>query len=163
MRCLVIDDSVDDRSLVERMLRKDGHRPLCVESGPEALNLIKNEPFDVAIVDLGMAEMSGAETIRALKRRAPGVRLLVVSGYDDRTHVLEALDAGADGFLLKPELGKRLSDALHELLGGGSPMSARVAGILLRHVAGRIQPPPSRDPRGDRAGEIVLAHVPLAR
>ena len=162
MRCLVIDDSPDDSSLVERMLRKLGHRPTCVDSGAEGLAAVKAEEFDVAVVDLGMPGLSGAETIRALRRRVPRLKLLVVSGFDDRAHVLEALDAGADGFILKPELGKRLGDAIAELAGGGSPLSPRVGTILLRHVAGRINPPPPRHPNplADRTGEIQIPIIP---
>src|SRR5262245_9189221 len=100
MRCLIIDDNEDDRSLVSRALKRSGYQATCVQSGAEAVALLAKQRFDVAMVDLGMPHMSGEETLRALREADPSMRLLVVSSFDDRNHVLSALDAGADGYLL---------------------------------------------------------------
>src|SRR4051794_2647476 len=90
MRCLVIDDDPRDRELVERMVARAGHEAVGATGGPRGLDLAKNETFDVALVDLGMAEMDGVEVLRNLSRTAPDLRLLVVSGFDDKVHVLDA-------------------------------------------------------------------------
>src|SRR5688572_21427433 len=133
MRCLVIDDSPDDRALVERILKKSGYKARCCSSGKEAIGVLGENRFDVALVDMGMPGISGAELLRAMRALDPGMRLLVVSSFDDRHHVLAALDAGADGYVLKPELSEQLGMALQEVVGGKSPLSTTVAGILLRH------------------------------
>src|SRR5687767_29787 len=101
MKCLIIDDNPDDRSVVERLLTRSGYQFIAAGSGREALALLGKETFDVVLVDLGMPEMSGAETLAALRQHDPSLRLLVVSGFEDRRHVLEAFRSGADGYIVR--------------------------------------------------------------
>lgn len=189
MRCLIIDDSSEDRSLVERMLQRFGHRATTVSSGTAALAVLGDTRFDVALVDLDMPGMSGAETMRAMREVDARMRLLVVSGRDDRRHVLEAIDAGADGYLLKDELGDRLGGALQELFAGKSPLSGSVGAVLVRQlhhsrpssqppldnvmrVTPRPTAPPKPEPKprepktagnklADASGELVISDVVL--
>src|SRR5688572_19238513 len=99
MRCLVVDDRTEDRFLVERMLRRHGYRATCFPSGVAALTAIRQERFDVALVDLGMATMPGHELIGEIRKIDRHVRILVVSGFADHKHILEALEAGANGYI----------------------------------------------------------------
>jgi two-component system nitrate/nitrite response regulator NarL len=142
MRCLVVDDRAEDRFLVERMLRRNGYRATCLPNGQAALAAMQQERFDVALVDLGMESMPGVEVIRELRKVDRGIRILVVSGFDDHKHILEALEAGANGYILKDELGERLGGALQEIFAGGSPLSARVGSVVLRHAFTRPSSPP---------------------
>jgi DNA-binding NarL/FixJ family response regulator len=61
----------------------------------------------------------------------PEIRVLVVSGYGDRNHVMAAIEAGADGYILKDELGDSLADSLQEVRAGHTPLSPRVARLML--------------------------------
>jgi DNA-binding NarL/FixJ family response regulator len=169
MRLLIVDDDTDSRALVERMVRKFGHRVTAVQSGAEALLALGSERYDVALVDLQMPGMTGAETLRALRSADSRMRLLVVSGADDRYHVLEAMQSGADGYILKDELGDRLGEALQEVIAGKSPLSGGPASILVKHISGRL-PPSSRGtpPNGvvklaDKSGELVIGSVKLRK
>lgn len=137
MRCLIVDDDPGPRTLMEKLIRAAGHRATAVESYQEAAAALATESFDVALVDLEMPPPSGADLIARLRRLAPALRVLVVSGYGDRRHVLEALDAGADGYLLKDELGEALSGSLQEVRAGNTPLSPRVASVLLRQLRTR--------------------------
>ncbi len=169
MRLLLVDDDMDSRSLVERMLKKFGHRVHSVQSGTEAVAALGTERYDVALVDLQMPGMSGAETLRALRECDARMRLLVVSGASDRYNVLEAMHAGADGYILKDELGERLGDALQEVIAGKSPLSGGPASILVKHISGRLPPstrgtPPGGMPRlADKSGELILGSVKLGK
>src|SRR5690349_21537361 len=136
MRCLIIDDDVDSRALVERILRGLGHKVTAVSSGAAGVSMLGTERFDVALVDLEMPGMSGCETIRALREADGRMRLLVVSGRDDRVHVLDAMQSGADGYLVKDELGHKLGSALQDVVAGKSPLSGGPASILVRHISG---------------------------
>jgi DNA-binding NarL/FixJ family response regulator len=137
MRCLVVDDLPDDRALLERMLRRSGYRTTLLADGRSALSTLRDQHFDVALVDLGMTSMSGAEVIREIRRQDRSIRILVVSGFDDHGHILEALEAGANGYILKDELGERLGSALQDVFAGGSPLSSRVGSVVLRHAFAR--------------------------
>lgn len=134
MRCLIIDDDDSPRTLMEKLIRASGHRATGVAGYDQALGALDEDGFDVAIVDLEMPGVSGIETIGRLRRRDPDLRVLVVSGYGDQRHVLDAIDAGADGYLLKDELGDALTASLVEVRAGHTPLSARVAGVVLRQL-----------------------------
>lgn len=140
MRCLIVDDDPGPRALMERLVRGAGHRATAVEDFDGAADALGAEHFDVALVDLEMPGLCGPELIAALRILAPELRVLVVSGHDDRRHVLEALDAGADGYLLKDDLGAELATSLSEVRAGLSPLSARVAAVVVRHLRNRSKP-----------------------
>jgi DNA-binding NarL/FixJ family response regulator len=82
---------------------------------------------DVALVDIGLPEMSGIEGIRLLKRDHPQLPILMLTVYDDDRRIFDALCAGACGYLLKKTPPARLLESLREAAGGGSPMSPEVA------------------------------------
>jgi DNA-binding NarL/FixJ family response regulator len=134
MRCLVIDDDEHDRELVARMLSKAGHVAACVDTPEGALEMARSEKFDVALVDLSMPGTDGVAALRLFRRDHPEMRLLVVSGYDDRPHVIGAVAAGADGYVLKTDLGERLSGAISEVAVGGGPMSSKIAHYVLEEL-----------------------------
>jgi DNA-binding NarL/FixJ family response regulator len=137
MRCLIVDDDESPRTLMHRLIAAAGHRVVAVRTGAQALAALEQEQYDVALVDLELPGMSGADAITAMRRLAPQLRVLVVSGHDDRKHVLAAFAAGADGYLLKDELADSLGRALQDVRAGHSPLSPRVAAVVVRHVRAR--------------------------
>jgi DNA-binding NarL/FixJ family response regulator len=134
MRCLIIDDDESPRTLMERLLAKAGHRIVVCTSADEGSIAATQTAFDVAIVDMEMPGKGGAATIGDLRRIDPQLKVLVVSGYGDRAHVLAALEAGADGYLLKDELSESLPSSLQDVRAGHTPLSPRVAAVMVRHM-----------------------------
>lgn len=134
MRCLIIEDDESPRLLMARLIEGAGHRATLTATGDEALAAARRDTYDVAIVDLELPGMTGAQTIAALHHMAPSLPVLVVSGYDDRRHVLDAIDAGAAGYIVKDEIVDSLTRSLQEVRAGHSPMSPRVAGIVVRQL-----------------------------
>lgn len=164
MRCLVIDDSPDERSLMERMLKRLGYRATYVSSGFEAIRVLETQCFDIAMCDLGMPAMPGEEVIRIMRHMAPTMRILVVSSFDDKQHVLDALDAGAHGYVLKYELSQKLAPAIQDIMAGRSPMSAQVSAVVLKKLKERLSEavprPASAGPSGPMvAGPVVIGPV----
>jgi DNA-binding NarL/FixJ family response regulator len=102
------------------------------------------EPPHVALVDIGLPGLSGIEGIRRIRERWPLVSPLVLTVYDDDDRILEALCAGANGYLLKNTSPIRLLDAIRESASGGSPMSPEVARRVVE-LFRRVQPPPQAD------------------
>ena len=153
MRCLVIDDDEHDRELVARMVAKAGHEAEVAANAEAALALASTQKFDIALVDLSMPGTDGVSALRLFRRDHPDVRLLVVSGYDDRPHVIGAVAAGADGYVLKTDLGERLSAALADVAIGGGPMSAKIAHYVLEEL--RLADAEERRPA--RKAERVLS------
>jgi DNA-binding NarL/FixJ family response regulator len=132
MRCLIIDDDESPRLLMERLVTRAGHRAVACSSADDGIATAAATSFDVAIVDMEMPGKNGPATITELRRIDPRLRILVVSGHDDRKHVLAALHAGADGYLLKDELSESLPSSLQDVRAGNTPLSPRVAAIMIK-------------------------------
>lgn len=93
----------------------------------DALDRIKRDLPDVVLCDIGLPGMSGIEGIRILKDRHPEMTILMLSIYDDDERIVDALCAGAGGYLLKRTSPARLIESLKEAVQGGAPMSPEVA------------------------------------
>jgi DNA-binding NarL/FixJ family response regulator len=138
----IIEDQRDIREGLTTMLRfTDGYR--CTDayrSMEEALERIKSEVPDMALVDIGLPGMNGIEGIRLLRERYPQMLLLMLTVYDDDEYIFDALCAGASGYLLKKTAPSRLIECLREAMDGGAPMSPEVARKVIR-LFRDIRPP----------------------
>ena len=114
---LVVDDEAFIRETARQTLEEAGYRVLTASGGQEGLAVLADHLNEVAAVvtDLRMPEMSGAETIRMVRQRHPGLPVIAVSGLDDGT-AQDALDAGAHLFLAKPFTAETLCAALADIL-----------------------------------------------
>jgi DNA-binding NarL/FixJ family response regulator len=91
---------------------------------------------DVYLVDLGLPDGRGEEMLKLLRRTNPQAELLVFTVFGEESRLVEALEAGATGYVLKGCSGKELVAAIEQILAGGAPISALLARILLK----RFQP-----------------------
>ena len=121
LRAVVVDDAADLRELVAELLRMKGHDVKTVEDGPSALALIRAEPPDVALIDIGLPEMDGYEVARTLRRELPAgkLRLIAMTGYGQASDKAHALEAGFDAHIVKPASADKIMRALY-----GSPEKA---------------------------------------
>jgi two-component system, NarL family, response regulator LiaR len=103
-------------------------------SAEEALDQIPELLPDVVLMDLHLPEMSGTEAIRRLALLCPSVRVLVVSGSAQDRDVMDAILAGARGYILKSAPVQEITAGIHVAAQGGSILSPRVASQLLDHV-----------------------------
>lgn len=126
MRCLVIDDEEAPRQLISLLLERGGHQVAMVDSGDRAIDEIESDRFDLAVVDMELPGINGADTIARLRGMRPDLKILVVSGHTDRRYVLSALESGADGYLLKDDVSELLSAVLRDIAAGYTVMSPRI-------------------------------------
>lgn len=134
MRCLVIDDDESPRLLMTALLKRTGHLARAVANGVVALAMLEADTFDIAIVDMELPGPDGAATIAELRKKQPALKILVVSGHDDRGHVLAALEAGADGYLLKDDTSELLATALGDIEAGFTVLSPRIHASEVRQL-----------------------------
>jgi len=131
----------DDPALRDDFARAvAGHPPLRLAGSAgsvrEGLALIAADPApDVLLVDLGLPDGEGTTLIRALRTRAPEAKALVISVFSDEAHVVQALQAGAHGYLLKDATAAELARAIHDVVAGAAPLSPAVARYLLRQFS----------------------------
>lgn len=93
----------------------------------EALVRVEWEFSPVALIDIQLPGMSGIEGVRRLKALYPHLPILMLTVHDDNDRIVEAISAGAFGYLLKDTPPTRLLEAIRELHGGGAPMSPQIA------------------------------------
>jgi len=101
-RLLIVDDEPGVRYFIAETLRDNGCEIVTAESGEMALDLIKGQGFDVAILDLKMGRVGGLEVLTALRKGSPETAVIVLTGYGSMETALEALRQGASDYLLKP-------------------------------------------------------------
>ncbi len=131
---LIVEDDDVTRDRLARVVASDARflvLPACngVQDGMAALKA--NRPR-LLLVDLGLHDGSGLELIRAASLHSPSTEALVITVFADERSVLDAVEAGATGYLLKDGDERTVSAALREVLEGGSPISPSIARHLLR-------------------------------
>ena len=102
MRAIVIEDDLDiQRQIVDR-LKKEGFAVDSAHNGTEGLYLLEEYPSDVAIIDLGLPELSGLEVINTIRKQGINIPILILTARGRWQDKVEGLDAGADDYLVKP-------------------------------------------------------------
>jgi DNA-binding NarL/FixJ family response regulator len=102
-------------------------------SGEAALELLEKKQPDVILQDLGLPRMTGIEVTREVKKRWPQVEVLVFTIFDEEEKVIDAVKAGASGYLLKGAPSEKVIEAIKEVKAGGSVIQPNLARRLLKH------------------------------
>lgn len=100
-------------------------------SGEEALRVIPQEQPDVVLMDIFLPRLSGIECTMRLKALLPQTQIIIFTAMDDEELVFMALEAGADGYLLKRTKPADLRASLLDVLGGGAPMTSQIARCVI--------------------------------
>jgi two-component system, NarL family, response regulator LiaR len=140
----------DDHDLVREGIRAvlEGEPDLVVvgeaENGRQALEICLKEHPDLVLMDVRMPEMDGLAATRAIKEQLPQTSVVMVTMHESPDYLLEAIKAGAAGYILKDAAGERLVEAVRRTLEGEAPLSEGLAMQLLQRLAsddgGRQQP-----------------------
>src|SRR5476651_2004636 len=131
---------VDDHKLV-----RDGVRTILergvefrvvgeAENGADAVQLCRKSPPDMVLMDIGLPGMNVIEATTELLRHCPGVKVVILSMYDDENSVVSAILSGARAFVLKKASSAELLDALRTVAKGGSYLSSQVSDRLLHRT-----------------------------
>lgn len=102
----------------------------------QGLRLLDGSPADVLLVDLGLPDGSGIDVVRAAHTRWPACNIMISTTFGDETHVMQSLEAGASGYLLKDSTLEKLLSEIRSLHAGGSPISPLIA----RQILTRLRP-----------------------
>lgn len=144
VRVSIIEDRRETRQGLARLVSsaEDFVCAATYRSMEEALEQIPDNMPDLVLSDIGLPGMSGIEGIKILKDRYPNLLVLMLSIYDDDDRIIEAICAGASGYLLKSTSTTKLIASLKEVLKGGAPMSPEIARRVIKLF--RQSPPPKQ-------------------
>ncbi|OGP96804.1 MAG: hypothetical protein A2Z39_04505 [Deltaproteobacteria bacterium RBG_19FT_COMBO_46_9] len=120
IRLLLVDDEEDFRTTLSSRLKKREFEVTQVESGYQALEVIKEQAIDVAIVDVKMPRMDGLETLRQMKQLNPLIEVIMLTGHASVESGIEGMRLGAFDYLMKPcdinDLVLKIGDAYQRKL-----------------------------------------------
>jgi DNA-binding NarL/FixJ family response regulator len=110
-------------------------------SGRDGLEQFRALRPDVVLVDLRLPDMTGFEVIRQIKAQAPNARIIVLSSHEGDVDIRRALDAGAQGYVIKGMVREELLDAIRTVHAGKKRLPAAVAQALAEHISGDMVSP----------------------
>ncbi|MBA3029907.1 MAG: response regulator [Desulfobacteraceae bacterium] len=115
IRILFIDDEVGFVDVVAKRMEKRGMDVTKTNSGAQALQALRKNDFDVVILDLKMEDMDGIEVLKILKRMAPDLEVIMLTGHGSEKAAKEGIQFGAADYLTKPCDFEELMDKIKEV------------------------------------------------
>ncbi len=133
IRVALVDDDIGFQKALKEALASAPDMVLSAVAGTHALGLsmLNGPQVDVLIIDLGLPDGSGIDIIRAAHAKWPECNLMVSTTFGDELHVMQSLEAGASGYLLKDSAPQNLVYEIRSLHSGGSPISPLIARKIL--------------------------------
>jgi DNA-binding NarL/FixJ family response regulator len=135
-RIVLVDDHKLMRDGVKTILERSADFRVVgeAESGAEAVQFCRKTSPDIVLMDINLPGMNGIEATAELLRHCPGVKVAILSMYDDENSVVSAIRSGARAFVLKKASSVELLDALRAVARGGSYLSSQVSDHLLARI-----------------------------
>ena len=140
---LLVDDHTVVREGLKRLIDPQANQWSITEAGTgfQAIECLRRQPFDLAIVDLSMPGMSGLELTRRIKSEFPSVAVLVLTMHSEEQYAIRALQAGANGFVTKDTAATELVAAVRKVASGGVFLSALLAERVVQQLNGQSPVP----------------------
>ena len=130
---LVVDDEIDMVKLVSTVLIGPNNTISTAEDGTRAIEIIREQPIDLVILDMMMPGMDGLQVCREVRKRS-GMPIIILSALSDETRIVQALDAGADDYLVKPFRVRELRARIRAVLRRNQPFSAEPILEVFEHA-----------------------------
>ncbi|KNC89629.1 nitrate/nitrite response regulator protein NarP [Trabulsiella odontotermitis] len=134
---MIVDDHPLMRRGIRQLLELDSVFNVVAEAGDgqTAIELANQNDLDLILLDLNMGQMSGLDTLRALRRDGVTARIVILTVSDAASDIYAMIDAGADGYLLKDGEPEELLESIRESANGGDAFSERVFAYLQEREA----------------------------
>ncbi len=136
IKILIADDHVLIREGFKRLIDSEIGMSVIGEAtnGFEALDFVRNNDCDIAVLDISMPGKNGLELIKELKKFKPGLKTLILTMHPEDRFAIRALKAGASGYLTKLSAPKALISAIHKIAGGGRYVSESLVEKLVQNI-----------------------------
>jgi len=133
---IIFEDNSNLRESLVNLLALTGDYNV-VASFPDCTTVIqqvKEWKPEVILMDIDMPGINGIEAVKKIRTIDPAVQIIMLTVFDDNTHVFEAMYAGANGYLLKKYVSDKLIHSIREVLDGGAPMSPSIARMVISNM-----------------------------
>jgi DNA-binding NarL/FixJ family response regulator len=143
LQIMIVDDHAIVRDGLRRVMQAADAQWLVREAsgGLQALESLRRQPVDLAIVDLSMPGISGLDLVKRLKAEFPRTRVLVLSMHAEEQYALRAFAAGANGYVTKDSSSADLLAAVLKVAAGGAYVTPSLAEKVVLQLNGSLQPP----------------------
>ncbi len=159
MRILLIDDHALFRIGLQELLQRRGINVIgAFGNCEEGIALAASEKPDVVLLDMRMPDMTGIEVLAVLRGKGLTMPIAMLTTSREESDVINSLQGGAQGYLLKDMEPDELINALRAIVGGATIVAPELMGVLAKAVQGETQEPATRDIFADltpREGEIL--------
>lgn len=115
-RILIIDDDEDILETLQSLLKKKGFDAVTANSGSAAIKKAASEPINLALIDIVLPDIEGTQLLRKLKPTVPKMRKIILTGHATLDNAVNAVNLGADAYLMKPVNPKELLRIIEEQL-----------------------------------------------
>jgi DNA-binding NarL/FixJ family response regulator len=139
IKILIVDDHPMMREGLAQLISKEKDLIACgeVEDAPQALEAITKLKPELILVDITLPNKSGLELIKDIEVQHPKLKVLVISMHDESLYAERALRAGARGYIMKQEGGKKIMEAIRHVLGDQIYVSPKMSSKLLEIFSGK--------------------------
>ncbi|MBE0543174.1 MAG: response regulator transcription factor [Verrucomicrobia bacterium] len=150
-RILIVDDHPMMRQGLAQLINSEPDLVVCREADTarQAFEFVRREQPDLAIVDISLPDKNGLELIKDMHALYPALPMLVVSMHDESLYAQRVLRAGGRGYVMKQEGGKKLMEAIRQVLAGQISVSEKMSARILEIFSGS-----GRDPGGSPLGRL---------
>lgn len=157
IRIMIADDHAIVRNGLARILEKNGDMKIVAEheNGIDALNWLRNNDCDIALLDISMPGMSGIDVLKQIKAEKPKLPVLIVSIYAEDQYAVRLIKAGAAGYLTKGCAPAVVVEAVQRIVGGKKHISPAVAEMLANEIGASAEKLP-HETLSDREYQIFL-------
>ncbi len=131
LRILTIDDHAIVRDGVKGLFSASTEQFGEARSGPEALTLVQESDWDIAVLDISLGARSGLEVLKEIKRLRPKLPVLILSMHADEQYAIRAFKSGASGYVNKASSGDELRKAILKVVKGGRYISPSLAETIV--------------------------------
>lgn len=153
-RILLVDDNKGQRLTLESILKSSGFQVISADCGQAALAAADQHDFAAALLDIKMPDLTGIDVLKVLKANKPEMDVIMMTGYAETEYAIEALNAGASAYLLKPANIEQIKTLLRQAIEHQRLLEEnRAMSLALREWAAKLE-----DKVQDRTKQLIDAH-----
>lgn len=136
IKLMIVDDHALIREGLTKILEMEENFEIVFKAadGNEAIEYIKDNNLDIVLLDINMPNMNGIETLKKIKQINPSLKIIMLTVYDAREYLIETLNLGANGYMLKDAEAESLVKAIEAVYNGGSYIHPNLAGELFKEI-----------------------------